>query len=36
MAKNLILAVFLSFILPGLGQIYVGNILFEVGLIVLT
>lgn len=27
---------FPSFLLPGLGQIYVGNILFGIGLIVLT
>lgn len=36
MAKNPILAAFLSFLLPGLGQIYVGKTLFGLGLIVLT
>ncbi len=36
MAKNPILAAFLSFLLPGLGQIYVGKILFGLGLIVLA
>lgn len=36
MAKNPILAAFLSFLLPGLGQIYVGKILFGIGLIVLA
>lgn len=36
MAKNPILAAFLSFLLPGMGQIYVGKILFGLGLIVLA
>ena len=36
MAKNPILAACLSFLLPGLGQIYVGKTLFGLGLIVLT
>jgi TM2 domain-containing membrane protein YozV len=36
MAKNPILAAFLSFLLPGLGQVYVGKTLFGLGLIVLT
>jgi len=36
MTKNPILAAFLSFLLPGLGQIYVGKTLFGLGLIVLT
>ncbi|MEN6593241.1 MAG: hypothetical protein ABFC12_08385 [Methanobacterium sp.] len=36
MAKNPILAAFLSFLLPGLGQIYVGKTVFGLVLIVLT
>lgn len=36
MAKNPILAAFLSFLLPGMGQIYAGKTLFGLGLIVLT
>jgi len=36
MAKNPILAAFLSFLLPGMGQIYVGKILFGLFLILLA
>jgi TM2 domain-containing membrane protein YozV len=36
MAKNPVLAAFLSFLLPGMGQIYVGKILFGISLIVLS
>jgi TM2 domain-containing membrane protein YozV len=36
MAKNPILAAFLSFLLPGMGQIYVGKILFGLLLILLA
>ena len=36
MVKNPALAAFLSFLLPGMGQIYDGKILFGIGLIVLS
>ncbi len=36
MVKNPVLAAFLSFLLPGMGQIYVGKTLFGIGLIVLS
>lgn len=36
MVKNPILAAFLSFLLPGMGQIYVGKILFGLLLILLA
>ena len=36
MAKNPVLAAFLSFLLPGMGQIYNGKILFGLGLIILS
>ena len=36
MVKNPILAAFLSFLLPGMGQIYVGKILFGLLLILLS
>lgn len=36
MPKNPVLAAFLSFLVPGMGQIYSGKILFGVGLIILS
>jgi TM2 domain-containing membrane protein YozV len=34
--KNPVLAAFLSFLVPGMGQIYAGKILFGIGLIILS
>jgi|GEM_PF-2946534 len=36
MEKNPILAAFLSFLIPGLGKIYVGKISVGIGLIILA
>jgi len=35
MAKNTILAAILSFILPGLGEIYVGKLMFGIILVII-
>lgn len=36
MAKNSFLAAFLSFLLPGLGQIYTGKIVMGIALIIIA